>query len=234
MDPTIDQQQWRDQVAAAVRSVKPITFGGTCWLRSALGAMALTHLGMRPRPVIGGAVFRSGPDPTLDAVNFCGSSNYAEWVNGNPLFHVWLDVNGDIVDFAPGDWHQDADLIEAASVERDHSQNGMPSITWQVKPPEYVWQPAATLAGRPGKTPALGELWYREGWKVPKEMQATVEAHFRDGNRYALDMARPLWAAVKEMLPDPLPQPPARAEARRLRQMAKRASKSGGALPPAA
>jgi len=98
MDPTIDQQQWRDQVAAAVRSVKPITFGGTCWLRSALGAMALTHLGMRPRPVIGGAVFRSGPDPTLDAVNFCGSSNYAEWVNGNPLFHVWLDVNGDIVD----------------------------------------------------------------------------------------------------------------------------------------
>jgi len=110
----------------------------------------------------------------------------------------------------------------------------MPSITWQVKPPEYVWQPAATLAGRPGKTPALGELWYREGWKVPKEMQATVEAHFRDGNRYALDMARPLWAAVKEMLPDPLPQPPARAEARRLRQMAKRASKSGGALPPAA
>ena len=39
----------------------------------------------------------------------------------------------------------------------------MPSITWQVKPPQYVWQPAGALAGSSGETPALGEFWYREG-----------------------------------------------------------------------
>jgi hypothetical protein len=39
----------------------------------------------------------------------------------------------------------------------------MPSITWQVKPPQYVGQPAGALAGSSGETPALGEFWYREG-----------------------------------------------------------------------
>jgi hypothetical protein len=37
----------------------------------------------------------------------------------------------------------------------------MPSITWQVKPPQDVWQPAGALAGSSGETPALGEFWYR-------------------------------------------------------------------------
>ncbi|HWE21990.1 MAG TPA: hypothetical protein VG758_33245 [Hyphomicrobiaceae bacterium] len=37
-------------------------------------------------------------------------------------------------------------------------------------------------------------------------------------------ICRTLWPAVKEALPPPLPKPPNRAQARRLRQMAKRAA----------
>ena len=65
-------QAWRDQVAAAVRDVKIIIPGGTCWFRSALGGAALTHLGLKPRHVMGAALFRAGLDEKLDTVAFCG------------------------------------------------------------------------------------------------------------------------------------------------------------------
>jgi hypothetical protein len=155
---------WRQQVATAVRSVKALSDqgGGMCFHRVALGGAALTHLGMNPRTVMGSMIFRVGQDEKLDTVAFSGPGNVAV-VPG--LFHVWLEVGGDIVDFSCGDWREDASLVEALSRRTETSEAGLRPINWEINPSEYIWQPSEELTSpwKPQGTPKLGEMWYREG-----------------------------------------------------------------------
>ena len=150
-----DLQAWRDQVAAAVRGVSMTMLGGTCWFRATIGAMALAHLGMRPQRMMGGMIFRAGPDERLDTVPFCGPSNHAQWIGDRPLFHVWLEVDGDIIDFSCGDWKSQELLVEEVSAPGGE-QPSRP-IRWDVEPPDYIWQPADTLLGERFKAPPLGK-----------------------------------------------------------------------------
>jgi len=227
-----DIKAWRDQIAAAVRSVSFWADGGTCALRMAMGHLALTHLGLKPRPVIGGMVFRAGPDEMMDTVPFCGGSNYAEIVNGRPLFHMWLDVDGDIVDFSCGDWEAQESLIGDAGGTTTPDGQPLRPIQWDAKPPRYIWRPARTLAGEMGKPPPIGTAWYRAGFRIPVSQggahkEAELNAMFQRSNRGALETVKPFWPQVRDLLPDPIPlsRQPTRAEARRLRQMEKIATR---------
>ena len=220
-----DLQAWRDQVAAAVRGVSMTMLGGTCWFRATIGAMALAHLGMRPQRMMGGMIFRAGPDERLDTVPFCGPSNHAQWIGDRPLFHVWLEVDGDIIDFSCGDWKSQELLVEEVSAPGGE-QPSRP-IRWDVEPPDYIWQPADTLLGERFKAPPLGKIWYARGFWMPKggKTEAETQAGFNSAAEEVLPYAKMLWPAVKEALPPPLPRPPGRADARRLRQMARLAAK---------
>jgi hypothetical protein len=218
-----DLQSWRDQVAAAVRDVKVMFPGGTCWVRSALGGCALTYLGLRPRHVMGAMLFRAGPDEKLDTVAFCGPGNAAH-IDYPGAFHCWLEADGHLIDFACGDWQEDAPIIEQVSVALGAQEAGLPPINFHVSPPEYIWRPREELTSpwRSTGTPALGESWYRAGVGARKDQAAEVQAIYDQAAKETEPIVRDLWPRVKAMLPPPLPaQPrqPTRAEARRMRQM---------------
>jgi len=221
---TDDLQAWRDQVAAAVRSVIVLshTGGGKCAFRALIGKVALGHLGVDARIEMGSALYRAGPDPVLDTVGFCGAGNRATIPNG---YHMWLEVGGDIVDFSCGDWY-----VQNVVVPENDLLTGQFArpIQWDIKPPSYVWRPARELTNpwRPDGEPELGIMWYRAGVVIDDTdaARARARSYFQDAVEHHRDHVKQLWPAVKERLPPPLPRQPARAEARRLRQMAKRAA----------
>jgi hypothetical protein len=206
---------WRQQVAAAVRSVKvylPIE-GGLCVFRTMMGAMALMHFGMPHRVIMGSMVYRVGPDERADVVAYCGRYNSAQLPG---LFHTWLEADGHIVDFSCGDWRTE--------YAPDDGDKGLPPIRWEVDPPEYIWRPAAELTApwTPTGTPELGVAWYRAGIPLIDVNEAQVRSYFDRCIEGSKQLVAPLWPSVKRALPPPLPNPPGKAEARRLRQMRKR------------
>jgi hypothetical protein len=218
-------KDWRDQVAAAVRGVDLITLYGRngCFFRAEMGRRALTHLGMQPRVMMGSVTYRVGPHEVFDVVRFSGPGNIA-LIPG--LYHVWLELEGHIVDFSCGDWHvNERSTAEAVPADYDGE---LPPITWQIEPPEYVWRPAQELTApwKPDGVPELGGMWYRAGVRTEDSGRGrdAVQAYFDEGVMQAQEHVSVLWPAVEMALPEPLPRPPGRAEARRLRQMQKRAA----------
>lgn len=192
------ERLWRDQIATAVRRVKPIGFGGTCFDRLVIGAAALLHVGLEPKGVLGSTLFRAGPDEVLDVVAFCGPGNMACVPN---LFHVWLEVDDCIVDFASGDWKEDAPQLEGLSAALLPETETLRPVQWDVDPPRYVWRPKAELTTpwTPTGTPELGELWYAEG--VAASHQKEAQAYFDGGMHDATRTLHLLWPTVRDALP---------------------------------
>jgi hypothetical protein len=135
--------EWRRQVATAVRSVKLVQGpGGTCFFRAMMGMMALGHLGMRPRLASGSLIYRVGPHETFDCVALSGPGNVAAAPN---MFHMWLEADGNIIDFACGDWR--TSHIEALPPDSPYfeADGKLPPISWVIDPPEYIWRPVEEL-----------------------------------------------------------------------------------------
>jgi hypothetical protein len=68
----------KEDIAKLVRSVDWRDFapaGGLCFPRMATGLFVLSAMGLKTTPVLGGMVYRAGPDPERDALAFCGEGN---------------------------------------------------------------------------------------------------------------------------------------------------------------
>ena len=90
-----------------------------------------------------------------DVVAYCGLYNIG-YVDTFMLGHLWTELGDDLIDFSCGDWHREAEW------QVQTAPDGLPPITWQVEPPQYLWQKAAPLkkAWRKIGQPALGEDRY--------------------------------------------------------------------------
>jgi hypothetical protein len=107
-----------------------------------MGMMALGHLGMRPRLASGSLIYRVGPHETFDCVALSGPGNVAAAPN---MFHMWLEADGNIIDFACGDWR--TSHIEALPPDSPYfeADGKLPPISWVIDPPEYIWRPVEEL-----------------------------------------------------------------------------------------
>jgi hypothetical protein len=187
-----------------------------------MGMMALTHLGIKSRLASGSLIYRVGPHELHDCVAFSGPGNMAAVPN---MFHMWLQAEGQLIDFTCGDWrtpHIEALPPDSPYIETDGS---LPPISWTIDPPEYIWRPVEELTApwKPVGTPELGAMWYHEGVSPRGSTREELQRYFDEAGRHFKPHVQMLWPAVKEALPPPLPRPPSKAEARRLRQLAKRA-----------
>jgi hypothetical protein len=138
------------------RAARPIKFtgaiGGDCLLRAGIGYVALGLLGFGPQFCVGSLLFRAGPDPLRDTLAFCGPGNAGQMIDDHFIGHVWLEMDGELIDFSCGDWrHLDAraELLVVAMA--------LPPVRWQAQPPTFIW--ACSKTGNRTAHP-LGELWY--------------------------------------------------------------------------
>jgi hypothetical protein len=149
----------REAIAAAVRTPVLVNGGGNCLVRNYLGLMFLSELGVAAELIKGSMLFRAGPDPLRDVVAFCGAGNAGHGsASGEFLGHVWLRVGDDLVDFTPGDWRREAELIEATGATGDN----FGAIQWRAEPEPYHWASYAdtTASWRSTGEPKVGGVWY--------------------------------------------------------------------------
>ena len=129
--------------------------GGTCIVRGLVGHKLLREIGLEAKLTYGAILYRAGSDPMADVVAYCGQYNTG-YVDNFVLGHLWTELGDDLIDFSCGDWQREEEWqVQVAP-------DGLPPITWQVEPPQYLWQKAAPLkeAWRKIGQPALGEFWY--------------------------------------------------------------------------
>ena len=216
-------QQFKDQVAAAVRGVSLLIAehkGGMCLYRTVIGWRALHRVGIEARPAMGSLRYRVGPDPTWDVHGYLG-------IMPNSV-HMWLDDGENIIDFSAGDWRWDSDEANDRRLFCDEwGDDGRP-INWQIEPPQYVWGPKNQLRHdwKPDASPELGVMWYGPMY-LNKDSQGTVERWFMKQVELAIPIVAPLMPAVYHALPS-LPGAPkrqSREAARRLRQQQKLAER---------
>jgi hypothetical protein len=109
---TLPQDLKRD-IARVARSVdleflEQFVEAGTCAARCLTGQLLLTSLGLETRLVVGGMVYRAGPNTTRDVLAFCGPGNLGCIHNGMLLGHYWLSRGEgaveEVIDFSCGDW----------------------------------------------------------------------------------------------------------------------------------
>jgi hypothetical protein len=82
-----------------------------------------------------------------------GPGNKGQLINGGFVGHVWLELDGELIDFSCGDWPQldcRAELIDF----------GLPPVQWQRQPPTFVWATRGLFDWQPQGEPQLGGLWY--------------------------------------------------------------------------
>jgi hypothetical protein len=144
-------------IARVVRSIKFTgSIGGDCLLRAGIGYVALGLLGFRPQVCVGGMLFRAGPDQFRDTLAFCGPGNAGQMIDDHFFGHVWLELDGDLIDFSCGDWpHLDPrSELRVAGME-------LPPVRWQASPPTFVWATRGLFDDwRPDGSPPISELWY--------------------------------------------------------------------------
>ena len=126
--------------------------------------------------MLGGLVYRIGPDPARDVVAFCGPGNLGQMTaNGILLGHAWLESGSDYIDFSCGDWRAsmgDHLMIPNGTTLQDGTivEDNLGPPQWEVSPPDYMWEPRVRVLPIPGvHTPDLGHAYYT-GWtgaKVP-------------------------------------------------------------------
>jgi hypothetical protein len=140
--------------------VLPPRKGAFASFRAATGWAVLKDLGISAVIVLGGMVYRTGPDEVRDVVAFCGPRNSGITINGHFLGHYWVQVNDDIVDFSVGDWRVDT---TGSTGIADYYPPGAPKldpIQWTVTAvPDFFWAHRSSFSG-PGTTPELGKAWY--------------------------------------------------------------------------
>ena len=125
----------QDIKADVARVVCAISFpgldGGDCYMRAAIGYKVLSLLGWHPEIRIGGIVFRAGPHPIRDVVSFCGPHNAGTLIGGEFFGHIWLDLDGDAVDFTGCEWRRHLGA----------PKDGLGPVQWQRDPPSLIWAP---------------------------------------------------------------------------------------------
>ena len=147
-----------DDIKADIcRVVRSIQFtglaAGACAFRAGVAYLALRLLGWTPHFCVGGVLYRAGPDAMRDTMAFCGQGNAGQMVYGHFVGHVWLEMEGELIDFTCGDWpHLDprAELLDA----------GLGAICWEAPPPTFVWMTRGLLDWQPEGSPEIGKLWY--------------------------------------------------------------------------
>ena len=123
--------------------------------RNGVGHLALWMLGLEPQLCVGGCLFRAGPHEVRDTVGFCGPGNTGQIINGAFIGHVWLKLNGELIDFSCDEWRS------AEQYELDNSADVFGPIQWQVKPPAMIWCYQSSLSRwQPRGSPKLGDVWY--------------------------------------------------------------------------
>ena len=172
--PTIPDDLKTD-IASAVQAFTMVQAGGTCMTRALVGNALLRECGLDAQLTPGSMIYRAGPDQVADVVAYCGMGNVGYPIDGGILGHVWSELGGAIIDFSPGDWRCEGDLIVKLYPD------GLPPVQWKVEPPQYLWYPAQPLksAWRPIGSPAFGQFWYGR-WASPRppdyqEMKWAVE-----------------------------------------------------------
>jgi len=95
----------QDDIANAARAVTMVpTEGGYCVAINQLGYVVLRSCGLEPVMAMGSLIYRVGLDPVRDVVCFSGPGG-AGCMHGSTLLgHLWLEMDGDIIDFSSGDW----------------------------------------------------------------------------------------------------------------------------------
>ena len=143
-------------IADAVRAFTYMqVMDGTCIVRGLVGHKLMREIGLDAKLAYGAMLYRAGYDPMADVVAYCGQYNTG-YVDNFMLGHLWTELGDDLIDFSCGDWQREEEWqVQVAP-------DGLPPITWQVEPPQYLWQKAAPLkeAWRKIGQPALGEFWY--------------------------------------------------------------------------
>ena len=129
--------------------------GGTCVARALVGHKLLREIGLDAKLTYGAMLYRTGFDPMTDVVAYCGKYNTG-YLDAFMIGHLWNELGDDLIDFSCGDWHRESEW------QLQMQPDGLPPISWQVEPPQYMWQKAAPLkkAWRKIGQPALGEFWY--------------------------------------------------------------------------
>jgi hypothetical protein len=188
--PTKDRG-FRDGIAKTVRAVdfalpEHLTGAGICVYRSLVGLEALRGCDIDAHLHVGSLLYRVGPDPWRDVIAFCGSGNAGATLNGLPLFHTWLDVEDDIVDFSVGDWPK----LQCPEIFTGEAARALGPFQWTIpQPPNYWWRPYAELTRpwRSSGTPALNEAWYGPFngdapamHRIIKKAQAELGQHIAD------------------------------------------------------
>src|SRR5215469_6104353 len=131
--------------------------GGLCAPRAIVGARLLQLLKLPAKIMLGGMIYRVGPDPVRDTVPFCGPDNQAVNITVNSfLGHYWVESADMVVDFSVGDWRTldlpDYNLVGASA---------LPPIEWHLTPPDFWWVPKEAVAQVPGeRTPPFGKAYY--------------------------------------------------------------------------
>jgi hypothetical protein len=134
--------------------------GGLCLFRSLVALEAMRFCRIDATLYVGSLLYRVGPDPRRDVVAFCGPGNAGfSLPDGSKVFHTWLGVGDDLVDFSVGDWPR---LDTLGGEIRVFGAPPLGPIQWTITPPQYWWRPSIEMM-RPWRsvgTPALGEAWY--------------------------------------------------------------------------
>jgi hypothetical protein len=132
----------RRDIAASVRQFD--VEDGFCVFRAMTGLSLLRFLGIDSELAFGGLRYRVGPG---DPIGFCGPDGRGRMIDNAFRGHCWLTVGDDLVDFSAGDWRR----------QMENFRDGLGPVRWTVAdPPEFVWQPRASLQ----KGQALGEFRY--------------------------------------------------------------------------
>jgi hypothetical protein len=134
--------------------------GGGCMFHAFTGMSAFMVAGIEAQRCVGGMVYRAGHDERRDVMAFVGPSNVGCFHKGYFKGHMWLKVGDTLVDFSPGRWKSEADIL-------DHviDDGGLGPIDWVAEPPKYFWGPWDSFmapAGVAGTfwTPPLGRAVY--------------------------------------------------------------------------
>jgi hypothetical protein len=139
------------------RCVRAITWPHSeqdCLTRALLGQWVLGVLGFDAQLTLGSLLFRAGPDPSRDVCAFHGPNNTGMLHANGLMGHVWLEMDGEIIDFTAGDWNS----IIAGDADIEETNFG--DIVWTTQPPEFVWANKPLFDWKPVGAPRRGECWY--------------------------------------------------------------------------
>lgn len=119
-----------------------------CWFANLTTIAACREFELPAREVIGGALFRAGPD-RRDVVPFCGPDGFAAYPS---LFHSWVEI-----DTEDGPWVVDLSTRRWSQVPGFRGENGARPVSFEHPIPGSVVAPKRSLRRW---LPRAGEFYY--------------------------------------------------------------------------